>query len=93
MNPDDLAGNAQNLIEGSSITYANSLCFDSEGTLYVMNNANTGLTGGQIYKVQDGEVTLFAAHDKQQRYLWYDRWPDGSYYPPRNEDCNNSIRT
>lgn len=72
MNPDDLAGNAQNLIEGSSITYANSLCFDSEGTLYVMNNANTGLTGGQIYKVQDDEVTLFAAHDKNNQWAVYD---------------------
>ena len=72
MNPDDLAGNAQNLIEGSSITYANSLCFNSEGTLYVMNNANTGLTGGQIYKVQDDEVTLFAAHDKNNQWAVYD---------------------
>lgn len=72
MNPDDLAGNAQNLIEGSSITYANSLCFDSEGILYVMNNANTGLTGGQIYKVQDDEVTLFAAHDKNNQWAVYD---------------------
>ena len=72
MNPDDLAGNAQNLIEGSSITYANSLCFDTEGTLYVMNNANTGLTGGQIYKVQDDEVTLFAAHDKNNQWAVYD---------------------
>ncbi len=72
MNPDDLAGNAQNLIKGSSITYANSLCFDSEGTLYVMNNANTGLTGGQIYKIQDDEVTLFAAHDKNNQWAVYD---------------------
>ena len=72
MNPDDLAGNAQNLIEGSSITYANSLCFDSEGALYVMDNANTGLTGGQIYKVQNGEVTLFAAHDKNNQWAVYD---------------------
>ena len=72
MNPDDLAGNAQNLIEGSSITYANSLCFDSEGTLYVMDNANTGLTGGQIYKVQNGVVTLFAAHDATCQWAVYD---------------------
>ncbi|MBO5673333.1 MAG: InlB B-repeat-containing protein [Paludibacteraceae bacterium] len=72
MNPDDLAGNAQNLIKGSSITYANSLCFDSEGTLYVMDNANTGLTGGQIYKIQDDEVTLFAAHDKNNQWAVYD---------------------
>ena len=72
MNPDDLAGNAQNLIEGSSITYANSLCYDEQGALYVMDNANTGLTGGQIYKVQDDEVTLFAAHDKNNQWAVYD---------------------
>ena len=68
MNPENLAGDAVNLIESADITKANSLCFDENGTLYVMDNANTGSTGGQIYKVEDGVATLFAAH--QAGYQW-----------------------
>lgn len=68
MNPENLAGDAVNLIESADITKANSLCFDEDGTLYVMDNANTGSTGGQIYKVEDGVATLFAAH--QAGYQW-----------------------
>ena len=68
MNPENLAGDAVNLIENADITKANSLCFDENGTLYVMDNANTGSTGGQIYKVEDGVATLFAAH--QAGYQW-----------------------
>ena len=72
MNPDDLQGDATNLIEGASVTKVNSLCYDEQGALYVMDNANTGLTGGQIYKVQNGEVILFAAHDKNNQWAVYD---------------------
>ena len=72
MNPDDLQGDATNLINGASITKANSLCYDEKGALYVMDNANTGTVGGQIYKVQNGEVTLFAAHDKNNQWAVYD---------------------
>ena len=68
MNPENLAGDAVNLIESADITKANSLCFDENGTLYVMDNANIGSTGGQIYKVEDGVATLFAAH--QAGYQW-----------------------
>ena len=73
MNPDDLQGDATNLIEGANIiTKVNSLCYDEKGALYVMDNANTGTVGGQIYKVQNGEVTLFAAHDKNNQWAVYD---------------------
>ena len=72
MNPTELLGNATNLINGASITKANSLCYDEKGALYVMDNANTGTVGGQIYKVQNGEVTLFAAHDKNNQWAVYD---------------------
>ena len=68
MNPENLAGDAVNLIDGAGITKANSICFDENGILYVMDNANTGTTGGQIYKVEDGVATLFAAH--QAGYQW-----------------------
>ena len=68
MNPENLAGDAVNLIDGAGITKANSICFDENGILYVMDNANTGATGGQIYKVEDGVATLFAAH--QAGYQW-----------------------
>ena len=67
MNPENLAGDAVNLIEGSGITKANSLCFDEDGTLYVMDNANT-TTGGNIYKIQNGEANMFAT--AQKGYHW-----------------------
>ena len=67
MDPANLAGNAVNLIASSAITKANSLCYDAEGTLYVMDNANTG-TGGKIYKIQNGVGDVFA--DAQAGNLW-----------------------
>ena len=56
MDPANLAGDAVNLIEGLAITKANALCFDEEGTLYVLDNANTS-DGGKIVKVVNGELT------------------------------------
>lgn len=67
MNPENLAGDAVDLIEGAGITKANSLCFDESGALYVMDNANTG-TGGKIYKIQDGVASVFA--DAQTGNIW-----------------------
>ena len=46
-------GTAKNAISGiNAITNANSLCFDDEGALYVMDNAASGT--GIIYKVING---------------------------------------
>lgn len=59
MDPANLAGEAVNLIEGLAITKANALCFDAEGTLYVMDNANTA-DGGTIVKVVNGELVTVA---------------------------------
>ena len=67
MNPENLAGDAVNLIESADITKANSLCFDESGALYVMDNANTS-TGGNIYKIKDGEANVFAV--AQTGYHW-----------------------
>ena len=67
MNPENLAGDAVDLIEGAGITKANSLCFDEAGALYVMDNANTS-TGGNIYKIKDGEANVFAV--AQTGYHW-----------------------
>ena len=64
MDPANLAGEAVNLIEGLAITKANALCFDAEGTLYVMDNANTA-TGGTIVKVVNGELVTVV-----QSKLW-----------------------
>ena len=64
MDPANLAGEAINLIEGLAITKANSFCFDAEGTLYVMDNANTA-TGGTIVKVVNGELVTVV-----QSKLW-----------------------
>ena len=58
MNPADMSGNAVNLID-NSITAANSICFDEDGALYVLNNANTS-TGGNIYKILNGTAGVFA---------------------------------
>ena len=60
MDPANLAGEAVNLIEGLAITKANAFCFDAEGTLYVMDNANTDNGGGKLVKVVDGELVLIA---------------------------------
>lgn len=59
MDPANLGGDAVNLIEGLAITKANALCFDEEGTLYVMDNANTS-DGGKIVKVVNGELVTIA---------------------------------
>jgi hypothetical protein len=64
MDPANLAGNAVNLIEGTIITTANAICFDAEGTLYVMDNANTS-TGGTIVKVVNGVLDTIA-----QNAIW-----------------------
>ena len=66
MNPANLSGNATNLID-NSITAANSICFDKDGALYVMDNANTS-TGGNIYKIHNGNVEKFAAF--QAGFVW-----------------------
>ena len=65
MDPSNLAGTATNLVEeAGDITKVNSLCFDKDGTMYVMNNANynssTSTSTGQIYKIQDGIVSPFS---------------------------------
>ena len=64
MDPANLAGDAVNLIEGLAITKANAFCFDAEGTLYVMDNANTS-DGGKIVKVVNGELVTIA-----QNAIW-----------------------
>ncbi len=57
MNPENLNGSAVNLLAGvSSISAANSLCFDEEGALYVL----CGADGGVITKIVNGEATQFA---------------------------------
>ena len=61
MDPANLAGEAVNLIEGLAITKANALCFDAEGTLYVMDNANT-TDGGKLVKVVNGELVPIVQH-------------------------------
>ena len=62
-------GTAQNVINGiGEITNANSLCFDKNGTMYVLANANyTNAEGstGRIYKVVDGEATLVTASSRE----------------------------
>ena len=66
MDPANLAGEAVNLIEGLAITKANALCFDAEGTLYVMDNANANTSSaGKIVKVVNGELVTIA-----QNTIW-----------------------
>ena len=66
MDPANLAGEAVNLIEGLTITKANAFCFDAEGTLYVMDNANANTSSaGKIVKVVNGELVTIA-----QNAIW-----------------------
>ncbi len=59
-------GTAKNAISGiSAITNANSLCFDAEGAMYVMDNAASGT--GIIYKVSNGVAEEWK---KTTGYLW-----------------------
>lgn len=60
----NLDDDAVNLIAGTAITMPNSICFDENGVLYVMDNANA-TTGGTLYKVVDGTATKIA-----QNTLW-----------------------
>ncbi len=66
MDPANFAGEAVNLIEGLAITKANAFCFDAEGTLYVMDNANANTSSaGKIVKVVNGELVTIA-----QNTIW-----------------------
>lgn len=56
VDPNDLAGAATDLIAGLGITKANSICFDENGVLYVMDNGNT-TNGGTLVKVENGTLT------------------------------------
>ena len=57
---ENVGGEAKNLIEGLGFTNVNALCFDEEGTLYVMESAGYPAPGS-LYKVVNGVVdTIFA---------------------------------
>ena len=60
------AGEATNLIAGTAITMPNSICFDENGVLYVMDNANA-TTGGTLYKVVDGVATKLVQNKTWQQ--------------------------
>ena len=64
-------GTAKNVISGmSTITNANSLCFDKDGAMYVLGNAgydgNTDTYTGKIYKVKNGTISEFT----KEYYRW-----------------------
>ena len=58
----NLSGEAVNLIAGTEIKMPNSICFDENGALYVMDNANA-TTGGTLYKVVDGVATKITQNE------------------------------
>ena len=58
-NPANLNAEAVNLIEGSDIAIANSVCFDENGVMYVFDATTTG--GGTLYKVVDGVATAIVS--------------------------------
>lgn len=60
MSQGDLAGEAVNLVADMGISEANSLCFDKDGALYVLDAA----AGGLITKIVDGVATEFAKNGK-----------------------------
>jgi uncharacterized repeat protein (TIGR02543 family) len=61
-------GTAKNVINGiSEITNANSVCFDENGVMYVVANANyvDGASMGRVYKVVDGAATLVTQSSRE----------------------------
>lgn len=61
-------GTAKNVINGiSEITNANSVCFDENGVMYVVANANyvDGASTGRVYKVVDGVATLVTQSSRE----------------------------
>ena len=74
MNPENLSGNATNLIEQVSITKANAICFDKTGALYIMDNANSS-SGGILVRIFNKNQS------KIQKGIWLDEdisiVPDG----------------
>ena len=59
MNPDNMKATATNLIDGTAITKSNSLCFDENGVLYVVNS-----TDKKVYTVKDGVVKTFGTSEE-----------------------------
>ena len=64
-------GTAKNVISGmSTITNANSLCFDKDGAMYVLGNAGynsgTDTYTGKIYKIENGTISEFT----KEYYRW-----------------------
>lgn len=64
-------GTAKNVISGmSTITNANSLCFDKNGAMYVLGNAGyasaTDTYTGKIYKIENGTISEFT----KEYYRW-----------------------
>ena len=61
---ENVGGEAKNLIEGLGFTSVNALCFDEEGSLYVMESAGYPAPGS-LYKVANGVVdTIFASNTR-----------------------------
>lgn len=49
-------GTAKNIVDGLGFTRVDAICFDTDGTMFVMDNGNTS-TGGTLYKVKNGVKT------------------------------------
>lgn len=61
LTPDDTnilsdGGMAKNIVDGLGFTRVDAICFDTDGTMFVMDNCNTS-TGGTLYKVKNGVKT------------------------------------
>ena len=61
LTPDDTnilsdGGMAKNIVDGLGFTRVDAICFDTDGTMFVMDNANL-TDGGTLYKVKNGVKT------------------------------------
>ena len=61
-NPADLKAEATNLAAGLGIALTQSVCFDGQGVMYVMDASVAG--GGTLYKVVDGVATALVSTEK-----------------------------
>ena len=74
-------GTAVDAISGLGFSRADAVCFDKNGTMYVMDNASySDKADGKIYKVKDGVKTVF-----NENALWSNRPASLAY------DGNNGI--
>ena len=73
---DNLTGSVTNLLSGvtgaANIKRTNALCFDENGTLYIIADVTTTSANGNIYKIKDGAATKLSLKTPTGKSIWVD---------------------